>query len=402
MNIAKLDKPPIVLKLFGDFANEARKWIPAARRGEAKAIKRLEELRKELVEDTRLLTQVVRKTPYLKTSRLRLNVRKEVLEYMEEEWRTGKPHLDKLTTRPQPEIKHRPCPELPPWLKTRIDQIERWAGHKLPRSEIDGCPYPFHEDTMPPDWCWARFVSLMEVRFDRMKKCCNKGFPTSDTVWTILIECILQACVVGMSVCDTTPDKDRKRAMQERYGNFLYLPLTLDPRNLLTFAFAKIHHHEAMWSRWKESERRPGEKWGDSISTLEDRIQADPKNNLLVEPQFTNLLKCDFSNELIPVLLELVLEIKVPKEVADPDRPMSEYDAAIEKEMKQAASAASSDGKKSRDAQKKAEGARGAKEAKEARENGSDILGAPNEEEEDDDEGWEEYGGEEDDNVLYH
>lgn len=343
LNVMKNDKPPIVIKWIGEYANQARQLEPAAQRGDAEAKQRLEALQKELVEKFRLLTQVVRKIPHDRLSRLRVKFPQGASEYLKEEWRTGRPHQDHP---PRAVACQTAPPVLPDWLIPRIGEIEEWTKHPLPKSSVDGCPYFLHEDTMPSEWCWAQFYSLMSYRWIRMDTYCNEEFDTDDTVWTLVLECILQACLRKMVILDTDIDAVRKREMQEKYADLLHLPLTLEARNLLTFGLAKLRHNEKMWSAWQIEPK-----------SLEERLNADRRNNLITEPQATNFLRNNYSDVFKPLLKQLVLDVKIPKELADEDREMGPYDAALEGKLAQAVSKARSEAKKIRDARRKAGGA---------------------------------------------
>lgn len=94
---------------------------------------------------------------------------------------TGRPHKKSLRNTRVPSWLAGVCPPLSPWLKPIITQIELWTRHTLPKGP-DGCPCPFHPDTMPAKWTWDHLYALVYQRRMRMIKLCNRKFVTVDIV----------------------------------------------------------------------------------------------------------------------------------------------------------------------------------------------------------------------------
>lgn len=333
LNYAKKDKPPIALKWIGEYTNKARILEPKTQRGGVETEQQLRGLQWELVEKFRRLLYVTRKVPLDTNIRLRVKFPEGAAEYLYEEFRSGRPHRD-----PEEPVKAHRIPldwPLPDWLWPRIDEIEEWTGHRLPRKH--DCPYFLHEATMPDHWNWGTLYGLMSQRLRGMKKWCNNQWDTDDTQWTLILEGILQACLRWMVVRDTDPDRHRKRMMQEKYADLLHLPLTSDYRCPLSFALAKVRHHEKMWSGWEVEPK-----------SLEERLQANDRGNIIFEAQVTNYLRNDHSDGFKPLLKQMILDIDMPKELADEDLVMGEYDEALERKLSEAVSTAKSEVEKLR------------------------------------------------------
>ncbi|SPO01612.1 uncharacterized protein DNG_04286, partial [Cephalotrichum gorgonifer] len=325
LNYMKNGSPPIALQKIRDYFVDACSLEPRIQQGDTEAIQQREAARRRLLEDFHNLTEVVRKIPRNKSVRLRVRIGKKAYRYVRRQLRKGRPHqVHSLTSKPKQSIFRYLCPPRPSWLIPIIEEIERWTGVSLPRGR-DGCPYFLHQATMDNNWNWDEFYTLVHSRLGVMQHWCNKDFATIDTIWTLMLECILLACLEGMVVLDNDPDAKRKRAMKEKYAEFLHLPLTFETRNLLCFAFAKFRHHERMWTAWPTQP-----------SCLQERLDADDDNNVIIESQASNNLKHDFFPCHYPLLKRLVKRIRMPKKFVDEDLELGPYDSELEKELEQA------------------------------------------------------------------
>lgn len=124
------------------------------------------------------------KTPFFKKKRLENVPSDAAYAATRQEWITGLPrgqvHDGARYTR-----KHyvgncsaEPCAG---WVPEGIDrianlilQIERRFPAETLRRGPDGCPFPFHEPTMPVDWSWWTCWQMINKRICRMKWWCNK------------------------------------------------------------------------------------------------------------------------------------------------------------------------------------------------------------------------------------
>jgi hypothetical protein len=58
------------------------------------------------------------------------------------------------------------------------NEIEEEFQTSIPRSKIDGAPWPFKSDPQPVDWSWDGLWSFVRERHERMKFMCNKYWPS--------------------------------------------------------------------------------------------------------------------------------------------------------------------------------------------------------------------------------
>ena len=197
-------------------------------------------------------------------------------------------------------------------------QIQKWTDVTLPSRNT--CPYFLHPITIPNDWDWTKAYSLVKERLLVMRMGCNKKWTTVDTVVTIFLECILQACLRWMVISDDDLEAELKRKLQAKYAEFLGLPMTFGRHNHLAFAVAHRVHGRQMVTGWP---RHP--------TSLRQRLNADATNNILIETRASNFLKYNFAEYHYPQLQDLAREMKdIPLWMADEDLDLGEADEALD------------------------------------------------------------------------
>lgn len=240
------------------------------------------------------------------------------------------------------------------------------------RKSADGCPYPFHASTMPPNWDWSTAGKLFWRRNHRMKTDCNsKCFPknphcyvksiasahlTMDTAyWTLPIgHCLLdiaswtsdvrhrttsdsQCSMLSPSVC---------RYRRNTFDSRLYLSVHT---NKTLGRWEHVDTPETIWLECLWQQGNPDCKeflnlplcvdtrhlfrfavahkkhheqmltgWIVPHPTSLDDYDAS-QCNILIEAHFSNNLKKDFPEEVYPEILDAIKNIQVPKEYYTPD-----------------------------------------------------------------------------------
>lgn len=104
-----------------------------------------------------------------------------------------------------------------------------------------------HEDTMPRDWSWKQSFNLIAERFWRRKTQCRT---TRNVPSSIYLECIYQCCVQRMVLDKSDADYHQKARVQEKYREFLNLPMGIVYQNSLIFAVTHRHHGSQLRYGW--------------------------------------------------------------------------------------------------------------------------------------------------------
>ncbi|KAM3446348.1 hypothetical protein MY3296_009753 [Beauveria thailandica] len=281
----------------------------------------------DLLEECDRLTTIRINAGWKVQSRSGKSLPDDSLNYVREEWISGKFRPGQPKTQPirrlvwgnpsarwSSKAMHR--------IRRIVSEIEGWAGVTLPRGQ--DCAYFCHESTMPPWWDWIICQQLMECRLERMKDHCNRWWKTVDTSETLYLECIFQVCMSRMVILDSDPDRELKRHLRREYSDFLYLPLGIYFHNPLTFAVAHRVHGQQMRTGW------PGFFFG---MTLQDRLEGESQNNILIEARTSNFLKHNFDPVYYPDLKELVKDVKMPIDIVNENIPLTPYDDGLERRM---------------------------------------------------------------------
>ncbi|CAG7557633.1 unnamed protein product [Fusarium equiseti] len=188
-------------------------------------------------------------------------------------------------------------------LRTLVEEIQEFFGVQLPQGS-DGCPFFAHPASMPQAWNWPIAFKLAADRLDRMKRACNRYFPTYDTVETIFLECIFQVCVVRCVLKSGDEYYDLKAHLKSKYASILDLPISIAFRDGLTFAIGHAEHGRGMYTGWPPSPH-----------SLDQRLDADADNNVRVEPRSENFLKADYDPSTYDALKRMVMNIDLPESV---------------------------------------------------------------------------------------
>ncbi|CAJ0549697.1 Ff.00g033100.m01.CDS01 [Fusarium sp. VM40] len=185
------------------------------------------------------------------------------------------------------------------------EEIMDYFSVKLRRGN-DGCPYFAHPESFPEKWNWNIALRLSSERLIRMRRLCNRQWPTYDTVETIFLECVFQACVVKCILDRNDVHYEQKRQLREKYKSILGLPISIAYYDGLTFAIGHREHGKGMFSGWPA---KP--------VSLKERLDGDDENNMFVEPRTENYLKLDYDASVYPQLKKMIMEVDLPKEVYD-------------------------------------------------------------------------------------
>lgn len=323
LNFLKSTQLPIFLSKVSVYYHQYLDLIQHARVGRQPEIDELKQLQRQLLADCRQLAAIRRQLPHTRKSRMQLRVSPEQLDYLREEWMSGKLRQGSQTARPPfyfigiAEINSCTSSEWEarrPRINIIVDEIEQWTGVNLLRAP-DGCPYFAHPDTMPSDWSWYSCLRLMVCRFVRMRDRCNQYWPTVDSPITIFLECIFQVCVGRMVV--TAKDSEEKSNMHYKYAEFLGLPLDIDFNNPLTFTVAHRVHGRQMRTGWPQDPIR-----------LIDRIDAD--NNILIETRSSNFSKHNFHESYYQNIKNQILNVQIPLKWADESITPRPFNARLE------------------------------------------------------------------------
>lgn len=198
------------------------------------------------------------------------------------------------------------------WPEADLARVRRVAeetmdffGVELPRGD-DGCPFFAHPASFPETWSWGIAFCLAYERLSRMRRACNRHWPTYDTTETILLECIFQACVTKCILRRSDDHYEQKMLLKEKYKPILGLPIALAYHDGLAFAVGHREHGKGMFSGWPT---KP--------ASIRDRLTGDHENNMLIEPRTENYLKSDYDSSVYPKLKEIIMDIDLPKEVYD-------------------------------------------------------------------------------------
>ncbi|KAG5819150.1 hypothetical protein H9Q74_000776 [Fusarium xylarioides] len=190
-------------------------------------------------------------------------------------------------------------------IRTLVQEIQDFFDVQLAMG-ADGCPYFAHPSTMPEVWNWRIAFRLSNERLQRMKAWCNRYWPTYDTVETIFLECIFQACVLRCILKIDDEFYGLKKHLKAKYSPLLGLPLAIAYHDGLTFAIGHAEHGRGMFTGWPAKPSR-----------LDERLDADETNNLRIESRTENFLKADYDESTYSQLKEMIMNIDLPKEVYD-------------------------------------------------------------------------------------
>lgn len=283
-------------------------------------------LESNLVTECDRLTTIRINAGWKITDRSKTGVTAELMEYLREEWVSGKFR----SNQPQIQPNRRMWANLPRFrrwsssdkvrLQTIFQEIEEWTGVTLPQRS--GCPYFCHSSTMPSDWDWSKCQNLMESRLARMTEWCNRNWDTVDTADTIFLECVFQVCIGKMVIVDGDRDEAMKRSYMDTYGEFLGLPLNVYHHNPLTFVVAHRNHGEQMRTGW------PAQP-----TTIKERLDGNTLNNILIESRTSNYLKHDFHSSFYSELKELVKSVQMPTELVNEELPLTPYNELFERQI---------------------------------------------------------------------
>lgn len=180
-----------------------------------------------------------------------------------------------------------------------IKMLEDEFGVTLVRGE-GGCPWIGSQETMPESWSWGICNSLVSERWSRMDDYCNGLDETLDTPDMIFTEMIFVACVIKCT--DMSDGKyytaEQKRRWKTEYSEFLHLPMTAEIFSALCFAVAHKYHGMRLFSGWRYQPKTPA-----------DRI--DENNNMLIETQSSNWLKCNFHGTTYDELKQMIRDVQL-------------------------------------------------------------------------------------------
>lgn len=321
LNYLKHIHLPIFLSKVSVYYHQYLALDPFTMAGQLEETRELEQIRQKLVADCNELATIRRKVPYKRKTRMELQVSPEQIEYLKEEWVSGK-------LRPNSPAQPLPrytdwlsCPPVQeewetqmPYILQIIEEIEDFTGVCLPRGS-DGCPFFAHPDTMPSDWNWQICVGFMAFKTMRLTLACNAKWTTEDTPLTIFLECIFQVSVGCMVILAEDPDS--KRDLRSKYAEFLGLPLVIRFCNPLTISIAHRIHGKQMRTGWPKNPTK-----------LMDRINEN--NNLLIETQASNYIKCCFNETHYQRLRDQVLDVQIPLEWANDNVQPRPFDPELE------------------------------------------------------------------------
>lgn len=251
LNYCKHTSLPVFMNALGQFRREYEALEQRIKSGNGSALHQLAALQCDIVKKCRQYTDIRTKVPYRKDHRMRMKIDSKQLEYLKEEWVSGKLHPGS-----QQQFIRR-------WIHTSgkritcgwstsqratitriVCEIEEWTGIQLPK--YDGCPYFAHEGARPENWSWVTTYILADERLQRMTTACNRKWPTIDNAMTIFLEMIFQVCVGRMVIDNDDQDFENKMKLQGEYREFLGLPLVLDYHNPLCLVVAHKVHGQQM------------------------------------------------------------------------------------------------------------------------------------------------------------
>ncbi|KAH7129774.1 hypothetical protein B0J13DRAFT_610892 [Dactylonectria estremocensis] len=308
LNSAKHIQLPIAVQKIAQYFRRFTQLKGALRLGEEPAVQEIEALQGQLVTDCTRFSQIRMKAGWTRAKRSGKSMSQEQFEYHKEEWISGKLHPGSPT---QPSRQYTWFEASHGWptaergcIDRIVGEIEAWTGVDLPRRH--GCPFFGHPTTMPLDWDWHLAYRLMYNVLAKMRRHCNKFWLTEDTIITVFLECIFQVCVRKMFINDDDKNVDKKKRLQDKYAEFLGLPLHIDIHNPLTFAVAHRVHGYQMLTGWPTTSLPQG---------LSDR--KDERNNILIETRTSNYLKLGYDERWYPDLKALILEVEIPVELAN-------------------------------------------------------------------------------------
>ncbi|OBS17765.1 hypothetical protein FPOA_09497 [Fusarium poae] len=190
-------------------------------------------------------------------------------------------------------------------IRTLVQEIQDFFHVQLPRGP-DGCPYFAHPLSMPTEWNWRVAWRLGSERLERMRRACNRHWPTYDTIETILLECIFQVCINKCVLTSDDPNYHLQRHLKAKYSSLLELPLVMAYHDGLTFALGHAEHGKGMYTGWPSRPHR-----------LDERLEGDDSNNIRVESRTENFLKADYDESTYPDLKKMIMDIDMPKDVYD-------------------------------------------------------------------------------------
>ena len=289
-------------------------------------------LERNLIRDLDRFTDVRMRMSWFKVNRNGIEMSPERFQYLKEEWVAGRFHNpDTIIHRNHQWASKARSTTNCSWTgdqgQVEFDQaaaarvaeeIQIWARVRLLTGE-DGCPYFGHEDTTPSPWSRSVCHWAMLVRFFRLWSYCNRCWVTIDTVTGIYLECIFQACIWKMPVGDGDFVKLRLKAT---YEDLLGLPLTAKRHDPLNYNLGHRCHGEQMRTGWPA--------WPQPIESLSQRLERDEENNILLETQASNYLKHNFHEKWYPDFVQMVKDIRVPLELANPLLPLSPRNVEFE------------------------------------------------------------------------
>lgn len=329
LNLLRSIGLPICLQSISDYYAEFSLIRDDVEQGDPAATRRLEVIQRSIITDFHRFTEVRRRAGITLFDRISQGVSAEEYQYRREEWVKGDFHRapgsasDALGDESDAPVSSDDVRQYATYgfaskagrIMPIVKEIEQYTGVTLERRH--GCPLFVHGDKLPWDWSWQTVGILMLNRYYRMSLGCNRHGETKDTTVTLFLECVFQACVQRMIVHPGDKHYDRKKQLKRRYSEFFGLPLTVGAWNLLSFAIAHRHHGRDMFTGWTENPR-----------SLSDR--NDALNNILIESRASNNAKSNFPEVFYPVLREMLLEVDLPKWMANKDLEMSPYDARFE------------------------------------------------------------------------
>ncbi|KAF5677584.1 hypothetical protein FHETE_1635 [Fusarium heterosporum] len=198
------------------------------------------------------------------------------------------------------------------WPEAELARVRRVAEEIMDYFDVklrrgnDGCPYFAHPESFPEKWSWNIAFRLSSERLNRTTRICNRYWPTYDTVETIFLECVFQACVARCILDRNGIHYDQKKQLKEKYKSILGLPITMAYHDGLTFAIGHREHGKRMFSGWPI---KP--------TSLKERLEGDDENNMFIEPRTENYLKADYDASAYPQLKQTIMNVDLPKEVYD-------------------------------------------------------------------------------------
>lgn len=316
---------PIWLSTVSRYCADITPIMQRRRRGSIVAADEFRARQNTIIGDCHRFCQVSRRVPYRVAARLGLRLDSDMWRYLHLEMVAGRLHRGS-SPPPQARQLHNVYSNASRLQTVRvmsiIEEIEARTEVSLERQM--GCPF-FLDGPIPPNWNWGLCVWFISDRLGRMKRHCNKKFETVDTSETIFLECVLQTSIKRMVVRDDDPDAKLKRDLQDKYAEFHQLPIVLESRNPLTMSIGKRHHNNQMVTGWPLCP-----------TSLQQRLDADARNNILIESWASNFSKLDFAESTYPTIKQAVLDIDMPLSIANPDLDVGECDPVMEEKLAKA------------------------------------------------------------------